>query len=172
MCTELDLREWGMTILRVVIGIAFVVHGGQKLFVTGFAGVTAYMAHIGIPLPGIAGPLVTLVEFFGGVALVVGLLSRWAALLLVCDMAVAILKVNIHRGFTGPGGAELPVVLLVANLAVAAHGSGVLSLEALFRGAKTAGMAAGKSAADGLAGEGGPGRGARAGSEEPARTTR
>ncbi len=171
MRTELDVREWGMTILRVVIGIAFVVHGGQKLFITGFAGVTAYMAHIGIPLPGIAGPLVSLVEFLGGLALVVGLLSRWAALLLVCDMTVAILKVNIHRGFMGPGGAELPLVLLVANLAVAAHGSGALSLEALLRGAKTAGRAAGESAADRLEGEG-PGRGAQAGPGEPARTTR
>ncbi len=137
MRSELDVREWGMAILRVVVGIAFMMHGGQKLFVTGPTATAAFMAKIGIPLPWLAGPFVGVVEFFGGLSLVLGLLSRWAALLLVCDMAVAILKVNIHRGFMGPGGFELPLSFLVANLALAAYGPGPLSLEAVFWGRKT-----------------------------------
>lgn len=95
------------------------------------------MERAGIPLPWLAGPFIALLEFFGGVSLLLGLLSRWAALLLACEMTVAILKVNIHRGFLGPGGVELPLLLLSANLALAAAGAGPLSLEAWFWGPKT-----------------------------------
>ncbi len=66
-----------------------------------------------------------------------GLLSRWAALLLACDMIVAILTVNIHRGFLGAGGVEIPLLLLSANPALAAAGAGPLSLEAWFWGPST-----------------------------------
>jgi putative oxidoreductase len=137
MRAELDVREWGMAILRVVIGIAFMMHGGQKLFVLGSAGSAGIMVRAGIPLPWLAGPFIAVVEFFGGVALVLGILSRWAALLLACDMTVAILKVNIHRGFFGPGGVELPLILLAASCALAAYGPGLLSLEAVAWGRKT-----------------------------------
>ncbi len=156
MRTESGLREWGIAILRLVVGIAFVMHGGQKLFVLGFAGSTGVMVRAGIPLPWLAGPFIALVEFCGGVALVLGLLSRWAALLLVCDMMVAILKVNIHKGFMGPGGVELPLILLAANLAVAACGSGALSLEAVFWRAESAREGAGRPTVGRLAGGGDP----------------
>ncbi len=129
----MELREWGILVLRIVIGASFMAHGGQKLFVIGAAGSAAIMTRAGIPFPGIAGPFVGVVEFFGGLALVLGLLSRWAALLLICDMIVAILTVNIHRGFLGPGGSELPVIMLAANVALAAYGPGILSLQSLFR---------------------------------------
>ena len=52
-------------------------------------------------------------------------------------MIVAILTVNIHRGFLGPGGVALPLLLLSANLALAAAGAGLLSLEAWFWGPST-----------------------------------
>ena len=128
------MREWGMAILRVVIGIAFMMHGGQKLFVLGSAGSAGIMVRAVIPLPWLAGPFIAVVEFFGGVSLVLGLLSRWAALLLACDMTVAILTVTIHRGFLGQGGSELPLILLAASCALAASGPGLLSLEAVIRG--------------------------------------
>ncbi len=130
---ELNVREWGLALLRVVIGFAFVMHGGQKLFVLGVAGSTAIMVKAGIPLPWLAGPFIMVLEFFGGVSLVLGLLSRWAALLLACEMVVAILKVNIYHGFIGPGGFELPLLLLAGSLAAAAYGPGLLSLEAVIR---------------------------------------
>ncbi len=116
------------------------------------------MVRAGIPLPWLAGPFIALLEFCGGVALVLGLLTRWTALLLACDMAVAMLTMHIRRGFLGPGGFELTLILLAASLALAAFGSGVLSLEAVFWGAKTAKGVAEEPTVGRRAGEGEPPR--------------
>src|SRR5215469_10830938 len=64
---------WGLTILRVVVGIVFVMHGGQKIFVIGIQHVAGMFAHLGIPEPLVSAVVVSLVEFLGGIALIVGL---------------------------------------------------------------------------------------------------
>ena len=64
--------SWGTTVLRVIVGVIFLVHGSQKLFSFGFSGVTAFFTHAGIPLPAVSAPVVTLVEFLGGLALILG----------------------------------------------------------------------------------------------------
>ncbi len=126
-------EDWGVTVLRIVVGVIFLVHGGQKLFVWGFAGVAAFLEKIGIPAPALAAPILTLVEFLGGVALILGLYARVAALLLAVDMLVAILAYHLPHGFFVPSGVEYPLTLLAATVALALLGSGEASLDRWLR---------------------------------------
>jgi len=120
---------WELTILRVVVGIVFAMHGGQKIFVIGIQHVAGMFGSLGIPLPITSAVVVSLVEFLGGIALILGLATRWAALLIAIDMAVAVLKVHLPHGFFGPGGFEYPLTLLAANLALVLSGPGAAAME-------------------------------------------
>ena len=122
-------QSWGITALRVVVGIVFFAHGWQKLFGFGFHGVAGFFAGAGIPLPFVSGVIVTLVEFLGGAALIIGLLTRWAAALNGFDMVVAILVVHLKSGFIAPGGFEHPLVMLAACVALVMLGPGALSVD-------------------------------------------
>ena len=119
----------GLTILRIVIGIVFIVHGAQKLFVFGIGGVTAGFAQMHIPLPMVAAPLVAIVEFVGGIALVAGFFTRIAAILLAIDMAGAILFVHGRNGFFMPMGYEFALSLMGACVALAIAGPGDYSVD-------------------------------------------
>jgi putative oxidoreductase len=118
-----------IAILRIVVGIVFLVHGWQKVFQMGFSGVTGGFSHMGVPAPGVTGPFIALVELLGGAALIVGLLTRLAALGLVADMAGAILFVHFKNGFFSPMGYEYPLTLLVASLAVLIAGPGAWAID-------------------------------------------
>ena len=125
-------QGWGIAILRVVVGIVFLAHGGQKLFVWGLGGVAGFLAQIGIPAPMLAAVVVTLVECLGGLALLLGLFTRWAAIPLAINMLVAILTVHLRGGFFAPEGVEFTLTLLAANVALALLGSGEASVDRLF----------------------------------------
>lgn len=123
-------EQLGIAILRIIVGVVFTAHGAQKLFVLGFGGVAHMFAGLGIPQPHIAAIVVTLVEFGGGIALIVGLFTRYAAILLVIDMAVAVGKVHLHNGFfLNKGGYEFALTLLVACLALTLTGPGSPALQ-------------------------------------------
>lgn len=124
-------QGWGITVLRIAVGIVFVAHGGQKLFVSGFGNVAGFMGKIGIPAPMLAAVVVTLVEFLGGLALLVGAFTRWTAALLAIDMLVAILTVHLKAGFFLPAGFEFAFTLFAANVALILLGSGEASLDCL-----------------------------------------
>jgi putative oxidoreductase len=127
----------GIAVLRIITGVVFLVHGAQKLFSFHFSGVTGMFQHLGIPLPHIAAIVVTLVEFIGGIALILGLLTSWFALLLAIDMAVAIFKVHLHNGFfSSKGGYEYPLTLLAASIVLALAGSGALALQGTAKGTR------------------------------------
>jgi putative oxidoreductase len=119
----------GIAILRIAVGCTFVAHGYMKLFVWGIGGTTNAFAGMGVPVPTLTAPLVGVLEFFGGVALIVGVLTRLVALGMAIDMLVAILLVRIKGGFFAPNGAEFEILLFAASVALAVAGAGALSID-------------------------------------------
>jgi len=121
-------QSLGLAALRLAVATIFIKHGAQKLFVFGFAGVTGAFTQMGVPFPGVMGPFIALLEFFGGIALVIGLLTRLIALGFVFDMLAAILLVQLKRGFSGY---EFEFLLLGSSLALFLMGAGGFSVDAL-----------------------------------------
>lgn len=120
-----------LTLARVITGIIFMAHGAQKVFVYGFEGVSGSFAQMGIPMANVAGPLVALLELFGGLALIIGLLTRLASLGLAFNMLVAMLVVHLSAGFFLPNGYEFVLALLGSTVALTLTGAGAYSVDAL-----------------------------------------
>ena len=125
---------WGLTALRVPIGITFAAHGAQKLFGWfggyGLEGTAGWMASIGLEPGYLMALLAGSAEFFGGLALVLGLLVRPAAAVLAFTMVVAIFSVHIGNGlFMSNNGYEFGLALLAASVALAISGAGRASLD-------------------------------------------
>jgi len=89
------------TILRLVLGVVFFAHGAQKMLGWfsgyGFHGTMGFFEHLGMPAP--VAFLVICTEFFGGLGLIVGLLTRIAALGIGVEMIGAIFMVHLANGF-------------------------------------------------------------------------
>lgn len=130
---ESALLRWGLVPLRVVVGLVFLVHGGQKLFVFGLGGTADIMGKLGLPLPSLAAAIVIAAELLGGLAILSGLYARWAGAALAIEMLVAIPVARLHGGFFAPYGFEFEFTLLGACLTFAALGSGAVSLERMLR---------------------------------------
>lgn len=128
------LTTTARTILRVVVGFIFAAHGWQKFNEWTIAGTTAAFGEMGIPMAEVAAPVVATLELVGGIALILGLLTRPAAALLTLDMLGALFLVHISSGiFVANNGYELVLVLGAAALALALVGPGRLSADyALF----------------------------------------
>ncbi len=121
-------------ILRVPVGLILAAHGAQKLFGwfggNGLAGTAGWLSSMGMEPGLLMAILAGGAEFFGGLALVLGLLTRPAALIAAFTMLVAIFSVHISNGlFAADGGYEYALTLMVALLALAVQGGGAISMD-------------------------------------------
>lgn len=126
--------NWAPLALRLPIGIIFVAHGAQKLFGWfggyGLAGTGQFMDSIGLSPGTLMALLAGGAEFFGGLALLIGLLVRPAAAALAFAMVVAIFAVHFDKGlFLANNGYEFGLALLAASVALLIGGGGRLSVD-------------------------------------------
>jgi len=131
-------RAYGPLVLRVALGLVMMGHGSQKLFGAfgggGLSQTAGFFGQIGI-VPGYFwAVVVAVVETFGGLLVLIGLLTRVAGLLIAITMFVAMVWVHLPNGFfLSNRGIEYTLVLFAAALALALTGPGTLSVDALLK---------------------------------------
>ena len=137
-------NDFILTLVRLVLGVVFFAHGAQKMLGWfggyGFHGTMGFFtAKMGIPAP--LAFLAICAEFFGGLGLIVGLLSRIAAFGITVNMLVAIATVHAANGFfmnwTGQQkgeGFEYHLLAIAMGLAIVIRGAGAFSLDRLLSG--------------------------------------
>ncbi|MBP1233495.1 putative oxidoreductase [Arthrobacter sp. PvP102] len=137
--TQSTLTTTALTILRVIAGFLFAAHGWQKFNEWTIAGTQASFAKMGVPAAELAAPAVATLELVGGIALVLGVLTRVFAALLAVDMLGALFLVHASAGvFAATGGYELVLLLAAGALAIALTGAGRLAVDqALFGGSNS-----------------------------------
>ena len=121
-------------VLRIPIGIILAAHGSQKLFSWfggyGLEGTGGWMESIGLTPGYLMALLAGSAEFFGGIALILGLLTRPAAAISAFTMLIAIFSVHINNGlFVSNNGYEFALSLLAGTLALTFQGAGYLSID-------------------------------------------
>ena len=124
----------GQMILRIVLGVIFVAHGAATLFGDGGpGGLAGLLGSLGVPLPILAAWLVTLLEFVGGMFLIVGLFVLPTAILLAVHMLVGIILFHAQNGFyvVGPGtnGVEFNLLLIAGLLSLLLGGPGLAAVD-------------------------------------------
>jgi putative oxidoreductase len=136
-------NDYTLTIVRLVLGLTFFMHGAQKMLGWfggyGFHGTMGFFTQLGIPAP--LAFLAICAEFFGGLGLLVGLLSRIAALGIIVNMLVAIATVHHVNGFfmnwTGlqkGEGFEYHLLAIALAIVVLVRGSGAISIDRAIAG--------------------------------------
>jgi putative oxidoreductase len=133
---QLDpLSKFSTVPLRIALAVPMVIHGLGKLgigpagpgSIDAFAG---FLGSLGVPAAGIFAVIVTAVEVGGGLAVLLGVATRYAAALIAIDMLVATLVVHVPNGYlVADGGIELSSTLMLLAVALVLTGAGPLSLE-------------------------------------------
>ncbi|MEW6722767.1 MAG: DoxX family protein [Candidatus Micrarchaeota archaeon] len=114
--------DYGLLVIRLGLAM-FMFHGFQKL--TGLEGTAGFFANVGIPLAGVMAVVVGMVEFFGGLAMLLGVATRLSGALLTIVMLVAIISVKLKNGWPA---FELDLAFLTMALGIALAGPGKFSL--------------------------------------------
>jgi putative oxidoreductase len=128
-----SLQPWGAFFLRLVLGVAMISHGyGKVIPASGLHGhAFAALDHhshyvVSLGLPYWLGYVSALTEFLGGILILIGLFTRFAAFMIACNMLVAVLLVTRHHGYSG---SEYALALFVIALMLLFTGAGVLALD-------------------------------------------
>ena len=117
---------WGLTVLRVAMGLVFAFHGYAK-FAAGLGKASAFFAKVSIPLPELTGPVIAVLELVGGILLVLGFATRWLGLLFAIEMLVATFWVQMPA--KGWNGSELQRMLLAGSITLFFAGAGKLAID-------------------------------------------
>lgn len=125
-------QDWALLLLRIALGAAFVVHGYPKLFKM-FVGVAGWLESIGIKPGKFWALVVGVVEFFGGIALILGIFTQLAAALIAVNMLVAMVKVKWGKSKfveMEKMGWELDLIYFAAAIVLVSLGAGSYGLDA------------------------------------------
>jgi putative oxidoreductase len=123
-----SLQPLALFVLRLVLGVIMIGHGYSKVF----GGIHHHVQMVSsLGLPGWLAYLSAAAEFFGGILVILGLLTRCAALAITINLTVAIVKVHWHNGLLGNGGYQFPLALASIAFALIFLGAGPIALEAL-----------------------------------------
>ena len=143
--------HWALP-LRVILGLAFMVHGAPKLFdAAAHRGFQGMLGQLGVPAASLMSWLIGILEFFGGIALVLGLFTWLVSALLTVEMLFAAVLVHLPHGFGaihitgmsdrgpvfGMPGYELNLLYIAGLLALFLGGPGPLSVDARARHGET-----------------------------------
>ena len=120
---------WGITAVRVSMALIFILAGWAKL-AAGFGTVAAAFTKMGIPVPGLSGPFIAILELVGGIALLVGLCSRWFGLLFAIEFVVAAFYVKFAP--LGWNAGRLDLMLLAGGLLLFLAGPGKAAIDELW----------------------------------------
>lgn len=136
-----EMQAYGPTVLRLAVGAVFVAHGAQKLFGVwgggGPGGTAAFFGQIGLAPAYPLALLVGVVEVMGGLMLIIGAFTLFAALALTITMGVAVWKVHLRHGFflnwgltpDQGHGYEFNLTLIAALVALMLTGAGAFSID-------------------------------------------
>lgn len=138
----MERRDWSIVPLRMIVGFGFVAHGLAKWH-RGPEAFARLLGVIGVPLPTPTAWLVTMLETFGGLAILLGIFVALASAPLIASMLVAIFSVHLRYGFStintvglsatgpvfGPPGYEINLLYIAALVVLARRGPGALSVQ-------------------------------------------
>ncbi len=131
-----SLQPWGAVLLRLVLGVAMVYHGYSKvippngLHGSPLAAMEHFSHFVGsLGLPPWLGYVSALTEFVGGIFVILGLFTRFAAFMIAINMAVALVTVNLHKGYAA---SEYSLALLALALMLVFYGAGAAALDRRF----------------------------------------
>jgi putative oxidoreductase len=125
------LQPLALLVLRLVLGVIMISHGYSKVF-GGLSHHAQFISSLG--LPGWLAYISAVTEFFGGILVIAGLLTRCVSLAILIDLGVAIAKVHWKHGLLGEGGYQFPLALAAIAFALVFFGGGPMAFDSIRKG--------------------------------------